>query len=65
VAIEALEPRAVVGPRTGVEAVFRVRWGTEPRPHLVFHDRHGWYCEEHGRGCDAVEAARGAGAGEG
>jgi hypothetical protein len=42
--------------------VFRVRWGTEPRPHLVFHDRHGWYCEEHGRGCDAVEAARGAGA---
>jgi hypothetical protein len=27
------------------------------RVHLVFHDRHGWYCE-HGRECPAVAAVR-------
>jgi hypothetical protein len=32
------------------------------RPHLVFLDRHGWYCE-HGRDCPAVKQVRTTGDG--
>jgi hypothetical protein len=56
--VERLDPRANVGPRTGVEALVRVRLRAVESPHLVFHDRHGWYCEAHGPGCPAVAIAR-------
>lgn len=56
--VEVLEARALAGPRTGVEHLVRVRWNPEPGPHLVFHDRHGWYCQEHGPACRAVPVAQ-------
>jgi hypothetical protein len=56
--VERLDPRANVGPRTGVEALVRVRLRAVESPHLVFHDRHGWYCEAHGPTCPAVAIAR-------
>lgn len=56
--VEVLEARTVVGPRTGVEHLVRVRCHPAEPPHLVFHDRHGWYCEDHGPVCQAVPLAR-------
>lgn len=56
--VERLDPRANVGPRTGVEELVRVRLRAVEAPHLVFHDRHGWYCEAHGATCPAVAIAR-------
>ena len=56
--VEPLDPRRVVGERTRVAGIWRVRFGDESAPHRVFADRHGWYCEAHGRDCDAVSAAR-------
>lgn len=56
--VESLDPRANVGPRTGVLALVRVRIRASEAPHLVFHDRHGWYCETHGPTCPAVPIAR-------
>lgn len=56
VEVEALDPRAAIGARTGVEHLFRVRVNAGEAPHLVYHDRHGWYCEVHGKGCTAVGA---------
>ncbi len=56
--VEALEPRTSVGPRTGVLSLRRVRLRASDAPHLIFHDRHGWYCEEHGADCPAVRAAQ-------
>lgn len=67
--IRELDPVRVCGRRTSVVALFRVEEKAE-RPstrttkrttagerqvHLVFNDRHGWYCE-HGRSCHAVSA---------
>ena len=54
-----LDPVRKCGPRTSVERLIRV---VEKRDagvvnHLVFFDRHGWYCE-HGRACPAVAPAR-------
>lgn len=62
--IRELVPRTVCGPRTSVERVFRVeaRVGETSQVHLVFLDRHGWYCE-HGRACPAVAEVRKRGAG--
>ena len=58
--VEALDLRAIgAGPR--VEGVWRVRLGYGREAHRVFKDRHGVYCEEHGRLCPAVEAVRSAG----
>lgn len=57
VVVESADPRAAIGPRTRVRALYRVRIGTGA-VHLVFDDRHGWYCEEHGPGCPAVAEAR-------
>ena len=69
-AIRELDPIRVCGARTSVTALFRVDerpvsppTGRVPRKaavegrhvHLVFNDRHGWYCE-HGRSCHAVGA---------
>jgi hypothetical protein len=56
--IESLDARTVVGPRTAVEHLVRVRLRPNDAPHLVFHDRHGWYCEAHGPSCHAVSLAR-------
>lgn len=56
--VDALDPRTAVGPRTGVLALLRVVLRSTDAPHLIFHDRHGWYCEEHGPACVAVGVAR-------
>lgn len=56
--VDVLDARAVVGPRTGVEHLVRVRLRPNDAPHLVYHDRHGWYCESHGPACHAVTLAR-------
>ncbi|HSJ65027.1 MAG TPA: hypothetical protein VK922_14140 [Gemmatimonadaceae bacterium] len=57
--ITALDPREIVGPRTAVQALYRVQYGVDGPVHLVFVDRHGTYCEEHGRHCAAVTDAVG------
>ena len=51
-----LDPVAKCGPDTSVEQLFRVDELLDGRPtiHLVFFDRHGWYCV-HGPGCVAVK----------
>lgn len=56
--VDVLDARTVVGPKTGVEHLVRVRLRPNDAPHLVFHDRHGWYCEAHGPACHAVTLAR-------
>lgn len=58
--VDILDPQAVVGVRTGVEHLVRVRPRPNDAPHMVFHDRHGWYCEQHGSQCGAVKLARDA-----
>ena len=58
--IDILDPLVVVGARTGVEHLVRVRPRPNDAPHMVFHDRHGWYCEQHGAQCAAVTLARDA-----
>lgn len=57
--IRQLDPRSKCGEGTTVLQLFRVDDLPEdaPRVHMVFHDRHGWYCE-HGRECPAVAAVR-------
>lgn len=52
--VERLDPRAMLGSATRVSALWRVRIGDGGGTHVVFDDRHGRYCEEHGRGCRAV-----------
>lgn len=56
--IEELDPRTKCGPGTSVERLLRVRekGDSGERTHLIFFDRHGWYCE-HGRNCAAVPHA--------
>ncbi|HEU4641513.1 MAG TPA: hypothetical protein VFS44_03590 [Gemmatimonadaceae bacterium] len=57
--IRALDPQATCGQGTTVLQLFRVDdlpFG-DYTTHLVFFDRHGWYCE-HGRDCPAVAAVR-------
>lgn len=56
--VDVLDAKAIVGPRTGVEHLVRVRPRPNDAPHLVFHDRHGWYCEAHGPSCHAVVLAQ-------
>jgi hypothetical protein len=58
-AIKELDPIHKCGPDTSVQFMYRVDESIEGRttPHLVFFDRHGWYCE-HGRTCPAVAPAR-------
>ena len=58
VTITALDPRAVLGASTRVRGIWKVEYPGERRPHLVYHDRHGWYCEEHGASCRAVARVR-------
>ena len=56
--IDVLDPRTVVGAHTGVEHLMRVRLRPNEAPHVIFHDRHGWYCESHGPTCHTVQLAR-------
>lgn len=56
--IDVLDPRQVVGGATTVQHLVRVRMHAKDTPHLVFHDRHGWYCESHGATCATVAMAR-------
>lgn len=59
VRIRELDPYRKCGPGTSVERLIRVDEEVAGRKeaHLVYHDRHGWYCE-HGRTCHAVKHAR-------
>jgi len=59
VAIKPLDPIEKCGPGTSVQFLYRVDESVDGRrtAHLVFFDRHGWYCE-HGRTCPAVGHAR-------
>lgn len=61
--VKALDPLQKCGAGTSVQLLFKVTELEEGRSevHLVFFDRHGWYCE-HGRGCPAVATARKLGA---
>ena len=55
-----LDPQRKCGPATSVQQLYRVRetWANGAvHTHLVFFDRHGWYCE-HGRNCPAVPHAK-------
>lgn len=57
--VRELDPIRKCGPGTSVEQLYRVDESNQgnTRVHLVFLDRHGWYCE-HGRECPAVKHAR-------
>lgn len=57
--VRELDPLTKCGNGTSVQKLFRVdeRIDGVVRPHLVFFDRHGWYCD-HGRDCPAVSQAR-------
>jgi len=59
VAIKPLDPIQKCGPGTSVQFLYRVDESVDGRStaHLVFFDRHGWYCE-HGRTCPAVGHAK-------
>ena len=59
VAVKSLDPLRKCGKKTTVQFLYRVDEEVDGRntPHLVFFDRHGWYCE-HGRSCPAVGHAR-------
>jgi len=62
--IRELDPVAKCGPGTSVQRLYRIDEivDGDARPHLVFLDRHGWYCE-HGRDCPAVSQVRKSGDG--
>jgi hypothetical protein len=55
VRIRAMDPVEMCGKGTSVTALYRVDEVVEQTKihHLVFFDRHGWYCE-HGKQCSAV-----------
>jgi hypothetical protein len=59
VVVKPLEPQEKCGTGTSVQLLFRVDETVNGRStkHLVFFDRHGWYCE-HGRNCPAVGHAK-------
>jgi hypothetical protein len=59
VAVRELDPQRKCGAGTSVQLLYRVDENVDGRAsaHLVFFDRHGWYCE-HGRSCPAVAHAR-------
>ena len=57
--VKPLDPLQKCGAGTSVQSLYRVDETVDGslRFHLVFNDRHGWYCE-HGRNCPAVSHAR-------
>ncbi|HEX6942676.1 MAG TPA: hypothetical protein VF128_07090 [Gemmatimonadaceae bacterium] len=56
--VEPVNARSAAGERSQVKAIFLVQFERKPGKHQVFHDRHGWYCADHGTECPAVEAAK-------
>jgi hypothetical protein len=58
VSIDRLDPRKVVGARSQADALYRVRIGDRSPAHLVFVDRHGVYCQDHGAECRAAREVR-------
>lgn len=56
VRIRPLDPIAMCGTGTSVTALYRVEEILDDARthHLVFFDRHGWYCE-HGKQCSVVK----------
>lgn len=58
VSVERVNTKST-GSRSRVTDIYVVRYERERTAHQVFHDRHGWYCAEHGRECRAVAAAQG------
>jgi hypothetical protein len=59
VRIQEKDPRLMCGKGTTVARIFRVEERSHSTRviHLVFFDRHGWYCE-HGSQCEAVKDVR-------
>jgi hypothetical protein len=57
--IRELDPQRKCGAGTSVQRLYRIDESIDGavRSHLVYLDRHGWYCE-HGRDCAAVLPAR-------
>jgi hypothetical protein len=58
--IKPLDSQRKCGPGTSVQLLFRVDERSVDKAattHLVYFDKHGWYCE-HGRNCPAVVEAR-------
>jgi hypothetical protein len=57
--VRELDPHDKCGPGTTVQQLYRVDETNNgaSRVHLVFFDRHGWYCE-HNRDCPAVIHAK-------
>lgn len=53
-----MNPRAIAGQRTAVVEIVKVRMRSNEAPHLIFNDRHGWYCETHGTQCAAISLAK-------
>ena len=58
VEVHDLTPRLPAASRARVHGVWAVRLSRTSPTHRVFHDRHGWYCEEHGADCPAVGKVR-------
>ena len=58
VVVERVDARTVAGDQSSVKAIFIVRYERQPGRHQVFHDRHGWYCADHGPKCAAVRVAK-------
>ena len=58
--IRELDPVRKCGPGTSVASMYRVdeQSGSRRTTHLVFSDRHGWYCDVDGRDCRAVVQAK-------
>jgi hypothetical protein len=54
--VVVLDPRVHIGDQSRVRALYRVDFAIPPSTHLVFDDRHGCYCSQHGRDCPAVDA---------
>ena len=56
VRIKPMDPERMCGAGTSVTRLFKVeeRLDQTRTHHLVFFDRHGWYCE-HGKQCGAVK----------
>jgi hypothetical protein len=58
--VQELDPQRMCGSGTSVQLLYKLReqWANGAvQSHLVFFDRHGWYCE-HGRNCPAVPHAQ-------
>lgn len=56
VKVRAMDPVQLCGKGTSVTQLYRVDETLDSNRihHLVFFDRHGWYCE-HGKQCSAVK----------